>query len=280
MYASDIARVASDCLRPVINSSSIKLFFKHLLQKVFVDSLSALLYDRSEDSDRENTVQQANYFQAARGNMRQFLPKSYRTVLEIGCGEAGFSQLLTPGAEVWGVEPSRAADVAAQRLHKVLRGKFDDVSNQLPDGHFDLVVCNDVIEHMVDHDAFLEAIKAKLAVAGVLVGSIPNFRYYVNLYELIVRGDFEYEDSGIRDRTHLRFFTEKSLKRTLQQHGFLIDEFAGINSDFDRPLQSAPQQSLVKALAKRSVLVSLIGVSLGRARDVQYQQFGFRVRPA
>ncbi len=186
---------------------------------------------------------------------------------------------LKDGTEVWGVEPSDAADIAGEKLHKVLRGLFDDVSSALPENYFDVVICNDVIEHMVDHDKFLETIKSKLAPDGVLVGSIPNVRFYTNLYELLINADWPYEDTGIRDRTHLRFFTQKSLLRSFHEHGYVLERFQGINDDLHRPLPTGSVKRIVKDLVKRSMLVAVLLVSFGAARDLRYLQFGFRARP-
>ncbi len=48
-----------------------------------------------------------------------------------------------------------------------------------------------------------------------MVGSVPNVRYFKNLFDLLVLRDWDYKDSGVLDRTHLRYFTLKSLRRSL-----------------------------------------------------------------
>ena len=199
----------------------------------------------------------SGYFQNLRPEMIPFLPDDYARVLEIGCGEGRFSDNLKSGSEVWGIEPDGDALAAAPgKLHRVLAGRYEDVHGELPESHFDLVICNDVIEHMEDHDRFFRSIRSKIAPGGSLVASIPNVRYVRNLFRLIVRKEWEYEDDGVLDRTHLRFFTEKSLKRCLIRHGFEIAKFGGIN----RSTKAAP--------------VALL--SLGYCADVQFLQFGFR----
>lgn len=131
--------------------------------------------------------------------------------------------------EYWGVEPSSAAEQAQVVLDHVLAGTYDAVEGSLPSNYFDVVICNDVIEHLPDHDAFLASIKGKLASGGSLVASLPNVRYIENLKGLLLARDWQYTDAGILDRTHLRFFTRKSICRTLQEHGFQIDEMVGLN---------------------------------------------------
>jgi 2-polyprenyl-3-methyl-5-hydroxy-6-metoxy-1,4-benzoquinol methylase len=95
------------------------------------------------------------YYEQGRSEVAKFLPNNYSKVLEIGCGTGNFYGNVRQDCEYWGIEPLRAAaQSASKKLHKVLIGKFEEVNQQLPDYYFDLVICNDVIEHMSDHDAF------------------------------------------------------------------------------------------------------------------------------
>jgi 2-polyprenyl-3-methyl-5-hydroxy-6-metoxy-1,4-benzoquinol methylase len=219
------------------------------------------------------------YYAAPRPEMRPFIPPSYRNVLEIGCGSGNFSYALRgEAAQVWGVEPNPQAGREAQgKLHRVLIGTFDEVEASLPDHHFDLVICNDVIEHMPDHDRFLEHIKHKLAPGGCLVGSIPNILHVSTLAKILVRRDFRYEDHGILDRTHLRFFTSKSLRRDLERHGFSLVQFDGINSIIAEGT-AAKHQKPIRDLSVRVATAGLIVATLGYYYDSQYPQFGFRAR--
>ena len=170
------------------------------------------------------------YFKGYRSELKPFIPQDCQRILEIGCGEGGFHTNFPEGVEYWGVEPNKAAHaISKDKLHKVLNGIYDDVAHELPDGYFDLIVCNDVIEHMIDHDAFFEQIKSKMTTDGQLLMSIPNVRFLPNLIHLMFGKDWQYQDEGILDRTHLRFFTKKSLIRTLNEHNFCIHTLESIN---------------------------------------------------
>jgi 2-polyprenyl-3-methyl-5-hydroxy-6-metoxy-1,4-benzoquinol methylase len=205
------------------------------------------------------------YFRHERREVAEFLPREYRRVLEVGCGEGVFSAHLKAPCEYWGIEPSAgAAARASRKLYRVLGGTYQEVYGQLPDHYFDLVICNDVIEHLPDHDEFLRAIQRKMDAGGRLVGSIPNVRYVWNLYGLLVEKDWRYADEGTLDRTHLRFFTEKSWRRTLAEHGFLVEELRGIN------------ESTGAIWSK--VLKLIEAGTLGHYRDIKFLQFGFRAR--
>lgn len=208
----------------------------------------------------------SEYYHGKRAEITILLPAHYSRVLEIGCGEGGFRSNLDQEHEYWGVEPVEyIAKLAQNRLNKVLVGTYQEVENLIPNDHFDLIICNDVIEHMPDHDAFFQSIKEKLKKDGSLVASIPNVRYGENLWNLLIKKDWEYKNEGILDKTHLRFFTQKSLTRTLISNGFLIEQIIGINGYQPR----SPLKRLVHFFT-----TLLLG------RDTKYLQFGIRIKDA
>jgi len=211
-----------------------------------------------------------SYFANERPEMQAFLPAgSLGRTLEIGCAGGNFSAALN-ATERWGVEPFPDAAAAARAKGiNALTGIYSDVEAQLPAGHFDLIVANDVIEHMPDHEAFLRAVKAKLAPGGRILISVPNIRHLPTLFDLVVRRDWRYAPDGVLDHTHLRFFTRKSLTRCMDECGYEIEAFAGLCSLF------RAGASRKKALA----CAALIGATLGHAWDTQYLQFGLLVRP-
>lgn len=226
------------------------------------------------------SVKDQGYYQANRAGMAAFLPSSYARVLEVGCGEGTFATHLARPCETWGIEPATdAAEKAAARMDHVLSSRYDTAAGDLPDGYFDLAVCNDVIEHMSDHDWFLESVKSKLRPGGYLVGSIPNIRHITALFKILVLKDWKYSDSGILDSTHLRFFTERSLRRSFAEHGFQIERLEGIGSVIRRGVASAGgQSSLVASTFHRIVSLAVVVLSAGYYWDTQYPQFAFRVR--
>jgi len=201
-----------------------------------------------------------------------FLPSLYGTVIDIGCGEGIFTNNLKAKCEVWGVEPNKiAANVASKRMQKILIGKYSEVENQIPERYFDLVICNDVIEHLEDVDSFLNSINKKMKEGAFLVGSVPNVRFYGNLKSLLINLDWEYVESGILDKDHLRFFTERSLRRFLERHGFVIDLFKGINK---QNFHNFGLRCLIRSL----LINGAIAITLGSYSDIRYLQFGFRAQ--
>jgi 2-polyprenyl-3-methyl-5-hydroxy-6-metoxy-1,4-benzoquinol methylase len=94
------------------------------------------------------------------------------------------------------------------------------------------VVFNDVLEHIVDPWASLRLARRHVAPGGVVVASIPNLLHQHNLQHLLLERDFKYEDNGIRDRTHLRFFTRRSMLRMFEESGWRVARIAGINASW------------------------------------------------
>lgn len=173
------------------------------------------------------------YFLQSRPEMELFVPKTAKRILDVGCGQGMFGQRLkeTLDAEVWGVElvPS-IAEGARQRLDRVLCGDILQQFDQVPDASFDCAVFNDVLEHLIDPYKVLLAVKKKLTHRGVVVCSIPNIRYFRNLFDIAVRGEFRYQEGGILDKTHLRFFTKKSIAEMFESLGYRILRLEGINA--------------------------------------------------
>lgn len=212
------------------------------------------------------------YFKEERPEMRQFLPPGFTKVLEIGCGEGTFLLSLNNNAEKWGVEiNSRAAATAEKLLFKTINNTYEKSLDSLPDKYFDLVICNDIIEHLNDHDFFFESIKTKMKPGSFLIGSIPNVRYFENIATFLVAKDWKYVNYGVLDKTHLRFFTEKSLLRTFKEHNYKVESILGINKLTLRPFS-------IKRLFKVLVVYLIIILTLGYYKDILFLQFGFRIK--
>ncbi len=172
------------------------------------------------------------YYDNVRYEMIRYLPEKVNKIIDVGCGNGGFAQLLKEktGAEVWGIEyMDNEAQIAKQKLHKVFSGKCEDYLDELPDQYFDVVFFNDVLEHLVDPYMVLDKVKQKLVNGGVVISSIPNFRYHNTFLKVVFKKDWKYEDHGVMDRTHLRFFTGKSIQRMYEDIGYSVVKHEGIN---------------------------------------------------
>jgi 2-polyprenyl-3-methyl-5-hydroxy-6-metoxy-1,4-benzoquinol methylase len=206
-------------------------------------------------------IKKLNYYSGDRIEMLQFLPDKFDVILDVGCGQGKFGELLMKKhAEVWGIEPfEEAASLASKVLSRVYTGRIEDKIDLLPKNYFDVIFFNDVLEHLIDPLSVISEIKDKLKPEGLIVASVPNFRYITNLSEILIFRDFKYQESGIMDSSHLRFFTKKSIIRMFHEGGYSLKTIKGI-------VQTKSVTGLVLA-------TSINLISLGYHKDIFYKQF-------
>lgn len=174
----------------------------------------------------------SGYYDNVRKEMLKYLPENSKKILDVGCGNGAFASLLKQKnqAEVWGIElMEKEAIIAKEIVDKLFIGNCEKYINDLPDNYFDAIYFNDVLEHLADPYSVLEDLKCKLAPNGVIISSIPNVRFFRTFSKVVFLKDWKYDDFGIMDKTHLRFFTNKSIKRMYEELGYEILIHEGIN---------------------------------------------------
>lgn len=145
-------------------------------------------------------------------------------VLDIGCATGSMGQYLadTFSAKVWGVEYDPAmAEVARGKMQGVWHADLNrERLASLPHpGRYDLVICGDVLEHLVDPWAALADIASLLEPGGSVAVSMPNIGHYTTLAHLAFFREWPYRKRGIHDRTHLRFFTRRNMVELYRSAG-------------------------------------------------------------
>lgn len=148
-------------------------------------------------------------------------------VLDVGCASGYLARELVArgAAAVDGLEyDPEEAEAARASCRQVIVGSVEDpaVIAQLRDGSYDAIVCADLVEHLVHPEAALRNLLPKLRPEGRFVISVPNIAHYSVRFGLL-RGRFRYEDVGLLDRTHLRFFTRESLADFVNAAGLRLD---------------------------------------------------------
>ena len=146
-------------------------------------------------------------------------------VLDVGCGK-GFmaAQLGERQNSVFGVDQLSAEDVSSSLdgyVQTDLETGLGPALEKFEGKRFDRIVFADVLEHMPRPEIHLKQALALLAENGQVIVSVPNVvNITVRLGMLF--GRFSYQDRGILDRTHLRFYTAASARALLEQEGYKI----------------------------------------------------------
>jgi len=157
--------------------------------------------------------------------LRPSLPDA-PALLDIGCGRG---QLASAARgliyRVTGVESHPAALAVAQdRVDKLLPVDLTDqnsIATALDGQNFDIILFADVLEHAPDPLSVLIFYLSFLKPGGRIVVSLPNVACWDRRLALLF-GRFDYADSGIMDRTHLRFFTFSTAQALLREAGLAI----------------------------------------------------------
>ena len=116
---------------------------------------------------------------------------------------------IDPPSLLIGVElDEKAADEASKHFHNVIVGPVEKAAFEtfIPKGSLDLVLCLDVLEHLVDPWTVVKRVTPLISPSGRLIISVPNIRNWKFITRLALKGDFRYTDAGLLDRAHLRFF--------------------------------------------------------------------------
>lgn len=164
-----------------------------------------------------------DYFTSARYDIVARLPDGGGLrVIELGCGNGATGRLAIQqgkAAEYVGVEMFEPmAREASRHLTRVHVGDVAMITIPEEPGSFDVLVCSEVIEHLVDPAPVLVKLVRLLKPGGLVFASSPNVMHYRIISQLL-RGRFEYEDAGAMDRTHLRWFTPESYRRLFEEAG-------------------------------------------------------------
>jgi methionine biosynthesis protein MetW len=173
-----------------------------------------------------------DYFRHNRVYAWSCVPPGSARVLDVGCGEGyALDWLRHSRGASWleGIEiDAAAAQAAAGRVDRIHCGDAENLVAGLAPESFDAVLCLDSLEHMRDPWRVTRELVRCLRPGGTFVACLPNVRHWRVTWPLVLHGLWEYQDEGLLDRTHLRFFTRRSAAGLVEQAGLQIDSIAAL----------------------------------------------------
>jgi O-antigen biosynthesis protein len=167
------------------------------------------------------------YYEHARPELLELFVHEPRRLLDVGCGAGGASaeaKRRWPSVETIGIETvAGVAEISRARVDRVICASAETLefsANGIE--AVDAVLLGDVLEHLVDPWSFLRRLRAILVPGATVAASVPNA---ANLWliEELASGRFEYEEEGLLDATHLRFFSRATIERMFVEAGYRIE---------------------------------------------------------
>jgi trans-aconitate methyltransferase len=171
-------------------------------------------------------------------DLLKMMPNGLKRVVEVGCSSGALGKAYTeknPVCRYTGIEIDPAyAEIAQQSISDVMSGNiehFDDTKflSLFPS---DCWIFGDVLEHLYDPWALLKRIRPNLAADAQIIACIPNAQHWTMQASLNC-GQFFYQNHGLMDRTHIRWFTRVTMVQMFASNGYKILE--GIPRIFDEP---------------------------------------------
>jgi SAM-dependent methyltransferase len=176
------------------------------------------------------------YPDVANPDLLNRIPLSARAVLDVGCGFgatlAAYRQ-RNPKARLFGIDgDTQAGQIAASRLDEVAIVDVEQTPQPFGAQRFDCIVYGDSLEHMRDPWRILALHAGLLNPGGVMALCVPNLEHWSFAHRLLT-GGFAYQDSGLFDRSHLRWFTAETMQRALGEVGLYPADAMGRVFDAD-----------------------------------------------
>lgn len=147
-----------------------------------------------------------------------------KKVLDVGCnvGNLGEKLIKEKKCEVWGIDYSiKAIELAKGRLTKAIVFDLENEGVPFLEEKFDVIVFADVLEHLKNPELVLRKFSTILSDEGIIVVSVPNVAN-IHIRSNLFFGRWNYEESGILDRTHLKFFTKKTIRESILNSDYNI----------------------------------------------------------
>jgi O-antigen biosynthesis protein len=148
-------------------------------------------------------------------------------VLDVGCSEGLISKKINENnCKVVGIElDSAAAQIAENYCQDLIVGNVESINlDPKYEKYFDIIIFADILEHLKEPSNVLNRFKKYLKDEGFIIISLPNISNW-RIRLQILFGNFEYQEYGILDIGHIRFFNEKTAKQMINEAGYEIKMF-------------------------------------------------------
>jgi 2-polyprenyl-3-methyl-5-hydroxy-6-metoxy-1,4-benzoquinol methylase len=168
-----------------------------------------------------------NYYGNVNPDLLAKIPVTAKRVLEVGCGSARLGEAFksrSPQSKYFGIELfESAANEAELVLDGVICGNIEQDSSIALNlsSSFDTLVIGDVLEHLLDPWKVLSDLRQYIEYGGSCIACVPNVAHW-SLIAGLLQGKWDYQEAGLLDRTHLRFFTLNSAVKMFQKAGWSV----------------------------------------------------------
>lgn len=170
------------------------------------------------------------YFQFTRIDLLDLLPKQrFESILEVGAGggnsllylkRQGIAKKVT-GIELFDLPGTEQTN---KNIDQFLIANIEQLPATTFSEEFDVIICGDVLEHLIDPWSARDKILSWLKPGGYFLASIPNVREFKTVLKILLKGTFTYEEGGVMDKTHLRFFGKKNIIDLMGSGGLHIEK--------------------------------------------------------
>ena len=153
--------------------------------------------------------------------------RDVKNILDVGCGFGLLSKELKktyPKLDFYGVEHAKEASQSSQKILKLLHCSIEDmalIKGKFKTQKFDVIIFSDVLEHLYDPVEIIKSYKSLLKQDGTIVVTVPNIANIFSRITLLF-GYFNYSETGVMDKTHVRFFNRKNLKQLAKESDLKI----------------------------------------------------------
>jgi 2-polyprenyl-3-methyl-5-hydroxy-6-metoxy-1,4-benzoquinol methylase len=168
------------------------------------------------------------YYENYRKDIIPLLPKHVNRVLEIGCGTGNTLDYLKGNNYcewIGGVELfHEAATEAATKLDWIYEGNVEEMELGIEPRSIDMILCLDVLEHLINPQKVVAYLHTLLSPKGIIIASIPNVRHRSVVVPLVFQNKWDYQDCGVLDNTHLKFFVKDTAIDLMKSSGLKFEQ--------------------------------------------------------